>query len=598
MPQQPNVIINERPRKTEHSAVRGFSLSQVKPMTLSRITNLICLVCLTAALAPRLSAQGGPQPVRAKHGMVASAEERASQVGVEILKKGGNAVDAAVATGLALAVTYPAAGNLGGGGFMMIRMADGRAVAIDYREIAPALATHDMYLDKAGRLTRASLEGPKASGVPGTVAGLAMALEKYGTMKWADVVEPARRLAAEGFTASYPMARSLRSEKVLTGNPESRRIFLKEGKRYAEGEIFRQPELAATLERLKTQGPREFYEGPTAHLIADEMKRGDGLISLEDLKNYRPQLREPLRGTYRGYEIITMPPPSSGGAALLEMLNILERYNLTALGHTSSAGYHLLIEAMRRAFADRAEFMGDPDFVKMPVRGLISKQYARGVSKTIDADHASSSKEVGHGAPGGYESPQTTHFSVVDAQGNAVANTYTLNAGYGSGITVKGAGFLLNNEMDDFAGKPGSPNGYGLIQGEVNSIAPRKRPLSSMTPTIVLKDGKLFLVLGSPGGPTIINSVLQVILNVIDHRMNIRQAVEAPRIHHQWMPDEVKQEPFGLAKDVIDALKAKGHVLSDGGYIGDVQAIMVDTVSGDRLGASDSRSAEGRAIGH
>lgn len=537
--------------------------------------------------------------VRAPRGMVSSAEGVASQVGADILAKGGNAVDAAVAVGLALAVTYPAAGNLGGGGFMLLRMNDGRTVAIDYREVAPALAARDLYLDKSGNLIpKASLVGHRAVGVPGTVAGFALALERYGTMKWADVVEPARRLAAEGFPVSRHLARSLRGEVVLQQFPESKRIFLKEGTFYAAGEKLRQPELAETLHRLKEGGPREFYEGRTAELIAEEMQANGGLVTREDLKGYRAVVREPLRGTYRGCDILTMPPPSSGGIALLEMLNILEGYDLAAMRPASAEWDHLLIEVMRRAFADRAEFPGDPGFVKVPVAGLTSKRYAVELAKTIDLAKATSSAQIGHGHPAGYESPQTTHYSVVDGQGNAVSNTYTLNTGFGSGVTVKGAGFLLNNEMDDFASKPGSPNGFGLIQGEANAVGPRKRPLSSMTPTIVLKDGKLFLVVGSPGGPTIINTVLQVILNVIDHKMQLPQAVAASRLHHQWMPDTISYEPKGLSTDVMEALKARGHAFGKAVSLGDVQAIAIDPKTGARLGVSDPRSPDGKAVGH
>jgi gamma-glutamyltranspeptidase / glutathione hydrolase len=545
-------------------------------------------------------AQTAGRPVRAARGMVASAEQHATRVGVEILKQGGNAVDAAVAVGLALAVTYPAAGNLGGGGFMVVRMADGRAVAIDYREVAPARASRDMYLDVSGNVVpRASLVGHRAAGVPGTVAGLALALEKYGTMKWPDVVEPARRLAEEGFPVSRDFARSLQADALLKQFPESRRIFQRDGRYYREGEFFRQPDLAQTLARMQEQGPREFYEGRTAELIDAEMKAGGGLISRDDLKDYKAVVREPVRGTYRGYDILTMPPPSSGGAVLIEMLNMLERRDLVEMGHNSSLHAHVLIEVMRRAFADRAEFFGDPDFVKIPLAGLLSKEYAFKRGQAIDFGRATPSSKVGHGRPPGRESPETTHYSVVDSQGNAVANTYTLNGGYGSGVTVREAGFLLNNEMDDFAAKPGSPNGFGLVQGEANAIAPRKRPLSSMTPTIVLKDGKLFMVVGSPGGPTIINTVLQILVNVIDHRMNLRQAVEASRMHHQWLPDSVSHEPFGLAADVIDALEKRGHkVALRPHYIGDVQAIMIDLETRERLGVSDPRSPDGLAAGH
>jgi gamma-glutamyltranspeptidase/glutathione hydrolase len=542
-------------------------------------------------------------PVRARHGMVASADETASKIGVDILKRGGNAVDAAVAVGLALAVTWPRAGNLGGGGFMLIRKADGTTAAIDYREIAPAGADRDMYVAKDGNLIPdASLAGYLAAGVPGTVAGLALALEKYGTLKWRDVVEPARRLAADGIVIGYPLSFSLRQEsKFLERFAESRRIFLKSGKFYEEGERLKQPELAETLHRLKTYGPREFYEGRTAQLIVKAMEEHQGLITREDLKSYRAVERKPVSGNYRGNEVLTFPPPSSGGTVLIEMLNMLEQYDLSKMGHHSSDQYHLMIEAMRRAFADRAEFSGDPDFVRVPVTGLTSKHYAAELARSIDRTRATPSAEIKAGHPTQYEAYQTTHYSVVDGSGNAVANTYTLNSGYGSGVSVPGAGFLLNNEMDDFTARPLTPNQYGLIQGEANAIGPRKRPLSSMTPTIVSKDGKLLLVIGTGGGPTIITQVLQVIVNIVDHSMNIRQSIEAPRIHHQWLPDVVNYEPFGLAEDVIRALTAKGHRLKihpEIPYLGDVEGIMIESETGIRLGSSDPRNPNARSVGY
>ncbi len=568
------------------------------------LATLVLLSCLSAASGEPTQRQSlAYLPVRARHGMVASADETASKVGVEILKRGGNAVDAAVAVGLALAVTWPRAGNLGGGGFMLIRKADGTTTAIDYRETAPASADRDMYLAKDGNLVPdAALAGYLAAGVPGTVAGLALALEKYGTLKWRDVIEPARRLAANGITIGYPLSFSLRQEsKLLEQFAESRRIFLKNGKFYEEGERLKQPELAETLHRLKTYGPREFYEGRTAQLIVKAMEEHHGLITREDLKSYRAVERKPVAGNYRGYEILTFPPPSSGGTVLIEMLNILEQFELSKMGHPSSAQYHLMIEAMRRAFADRAEFFGDPDFVRVPVAGLTSKQYAADLARSIDRNRATPSAEIKAGHPSRDEAYQTTHYSVVDASGNAVANTYTLNSGYGSGVTVPGAGFLLNNEMDDFTAKPLTPNQYGLIQGEANAIAPGKRPLSSMTPTIVSKDGNLLLVLGTGGGPTIINQVLQVIVNIVDHSMSIRQAIEAPRIHHQWLPDVVNTEPFGLADDVVTSLTAKGHRLKpypETPYPGDVEGIMIEAGSGIRLSASDPRNPNARSVGY
>ncbi len=564
------------------------------------------LITCTLATAPAVHA-ATREPVRAPHGMVATTHALASEVGVAVLRRGGNAVDASVAVALALAVVYPFAGNLGGGGFMLVRMADGRTTAIDYREIAPAAATRDMYLDEKGEVTNNSTVGYRAAGVPGTPAGLALATEKFGTMKWADLVEPARRLAERGYEIDARDVRQLSGDASKLGKfADSRRIFLRDGNPYREGEILKQPELAKTLARLQKNGPREFYEGETARMIADDMKANGGLITLDDLKAYRAKEREPLRGTYRGYEILTMPPPSSGGAVLLEMLNMLERYDLAASGFGSSATLHLQAEAMKRAFADRAEYMGDADFVKVPIDRLISKEYAASRAATIDVARATPSTEVAPGLGVARESDNTTHFTVVDKAGNVVSNTYTLNLGFGSGVVAKGTGVLLNDEMDDFAAKVGVPNAFGLIQKENNAIAPGKRPLSSMTPTIVLgKDGKPWFALGSPGGPTIINTVLQVIVNVVDFKMNIQEAVDAPRIHHQWLPDSIRYETFGMPADVREALRARGQMLDDRSKtadtyrstIGDCQAIMIDPASGVRLGAADSRYP-GRAIGH
>jgi len=542
----------------------------------------------------------------ARQGMVASASGLASLVGVDTLRRGGNAVDAAVAVGLALAVVYPQAGNLGGGGFMLIRLADGRSTAIDYREVAPALASRTMYLDKSGNVIKgASLVGYRAVGVPGTVAGLALAQRKYGKLSWRQVLDPARRLAAEGFVVSPALAQSLQKSDSVKDFAESRRIFLRSGKPFRAGEVFRQPDLAATLGRLAMNGPREFYTGRTARLLARDMAAHDGLVTLADLRRYKAVERRPLRGTYRGYGVLTMPPPSSGGVALLEMLNILERHEIGVMGYQTAATDHLRVEAMRRAFADRSAFGGDPDFVRVPVRGLTSKAYAAQVDETIRSAEATPSAKVWHGQPLAYESPETTHFSVVDAQGNAVSNTYTLNFLYGSGVTAVGTGVLLNDEMDDFASKPNTPNGFGLIQGENNAIAPRKRPLSSMTPTILTRHGKLFLVIGSPGGPTIINTVLQVILNVVDHHMTLAQAIAAPRLHHQWLPDLIRYEPGALSSPVRAALEAEGHRFApEAGAFpgsatwGDAEGIFVDPATEDRSGASDPRSKDARAMGY
>jgi gamma-glutamyltranspeptidase/glutathione hydrolase len=536
--------------------------------------------------------------------MVASTNETASRVGVDVLKRGGNAVDAAVAVAFALAVTHPAAGNLGGGGFMMIRLKDGRTTAIDYREMAPAAATRNIYLDKDGKLIEGeggSLVGYRAAGVPGTVRGMELALKKHGSGRftWGQLVEPARRLA-NGFIVNHNLARSLReNEDYLSQYPETKRIYLNQGVFFKEGDVFRQPDLAATFARLQRFGPNEFYQGQTARLIVEDMKRHNGLITMADMRGYVAKERVPLRGTYRDHEIISMPPPSSGGAVLLEMLNILEGYDLNQLDWASSDRYHLMTEAMRRAFADRAEYMGDADFVKVPIAGLIDKAYAARLRRTINPERASSSEQVRAGKPAGYESDETTHFTVVDAEGNAVANTYTLNNSYGSAAVAKGTGIILNDEMDDFAAKPGTPNLYGLIQGERNAVAPHKRPLSAMTPTMVLrKDGSLWFTIGSPGGPTIINTALVVITNVIDYGMNIQQAIDAPRIHHQWLPDELVYEPFGLSGDTQKALLRRGHKFAKPRYLGDAEGIMIEEKTGVRLGATDPRRSDGLAVGY
>ncbi len=541
-------------------------------------------------------------PVEAKHALVASTSEIASRVGVEVMMKGGNAVDAAVAVALALAVTWPSAGNLGGGGFMLIRKADGTTEAIDYRERAPLAATRDMYLDAKGNIVEgASTQGYKAVGVPGTVAGLALAHKRHGRLKWTEVVEPARKLAAEGFTVNQYVARSLRSKSTsrkMAPFAESVRIFQRNGNYYELGERFVQAELGATLARIE-KDPRDFYEGETAKMIVADMQAHGGPITAEDLKTYEPTIRKPLRGSYRGYEIITMPPPSSGGIALLEMLNILEPYDLKSMGFHSSSEIHVVVEAMRRAFADRAKYLGDADFAKgVPVTGLISRAYADELRKTVDPTRATSSTQIGSGNPQPYESKETTHFTVVDKDGNIVSNTYTLNDSYGSGVTVKGAGLLLNDEMDDFTSKPGVPNLYGVIQSEANAIAPRKRPLSSMTPTIALKDGKVAFAIGSPGGPTIINTVLQVVLNVVDFGMDIQQAIGEPRFHHQWMPDEIYFEPFEFNVDTRTALEKMGHVFRQKpDELGDAQGIAINPHNGMRYGGSDPRLG-GAAVGY
>jgi len=579
--------------------------------TIRRITAAVLFLAFTLSLnlLPRTAHitthAASREPVRARRGMVASTNEVASRVGVDIMKRGGNAIDAAIAVAFALAVTHPAAGNLGGGGFMMIRLKDGRTTAIDYREMAPAAATRDIYLDKDGNVIEGEggpLEGYRAAGVPGTVRGMELALKQYGSRKltWAQLIEPARRLAANGFTVTHSLARGLRGNReYLSKYPETKRIYLNNGQFYNEGDLFVQPELGATFTRLQQRGPNEFYEGQTARLIVEDMKRHNGLMTLDDLRGYVAKEREPLRGNYRGYEVISMPPPSSGGAVLIQMLNILEGYDLKKMDWASSDRYHLMAEAMRRAFADRAEYMGDTDFVKVPIAGLIDKKYAARLRDTIDERRASTSEQVKAGKPAGYESEETTHFTVVDAEGNAVANTYTLNNSYGSAVVAKGTGLLMNDEMDDFAAKPGTANLYGLIQGERNAVAPRKRPLSAMTPTFVLrKDGSLWFTVGSPGGPTIINTALCVITNVIDYGMNIQQAIDAPRIHHQWLPDELVYEPYGLSGDTQNALTNRRHKLAKPRYLGDAEAIMIEEKTGVRLGATDPRRSDGLAVGY
>ncbi len=522
--------------------------------------------------------------------MVVSREPHATDAGLAVLKAGGNAVDAAVAVGFALAVTHPAAGNIGGGGFMLIRLAGGRTAFLDFRERAPESASRNMY---AGA-PRDSLTGWRASGVPGTVRGFELAVKNYGTKPWAELLAPAIALARNGFPVSYGLAGSLRGAKALSQFPDSKRIFLKDGASYQAGDTFVQPELAATLERIARNGARDFYEGETARRLAQEMSRNGGTIALDDLKRYEAVERKPLTGRYKGYEIISAPPPSSGGVGILEMMGMLEGTGYEKHGASSAASIHWMAEAMRRYFADRSEYLGDPDFYRVPVSGLLKREYVAGLRATIDPERATPSTSVRPGKPGRDESSETTHYSIVDAQGNAVAVTYTLNGSYGSGVTAPGLGFLLNNEMDDFAANPGSPNMYGLVQGEANSIQPRKRPLSSMTPAIVLRDGRLYMVAGSPGGPRIITTVLEVVLNVLDFGMNAREAVDAPRFHHQWLPDKLVVEPE-ISPDTVALLRARGHTVEFVRSIGEAAVIVADR--GWLQGAADPRS-EGKAAGY
>ena len=540
------------------------------------------------------------QPVRARHGMVVTRERHATEIGLQVLASGGNAVDAAVAVGFALAVTHPSAGNIGGGGFMLVRLADGRTTFIDFRERAPAAASRNMYLDAAGKATQDSTLGYRASGVPGTVRGLEYASQKYGTKPWADLVRPAADLASKGFPLSYAQAQSLRtSARTLDGFPESKRIFLKGGKFYEPGETFVQADLGRTLDRIAKLGAMDFYEGETARLLAQDMHAHGGLITLDDLKQYKAIERRPMTGAYRGYSIITAPPPSSGGVGILQMLGVLEGTGFEKAGAGSATAVHYMAEAMRRFFADRSEHLGDSDFVKVPLTSLLDPGYIRKLRASIDPERATPSSEIHAAKFTSHESVETTHYSVADGDGNIAIVTYTLNGGYGSKVTAAGLGFLLNNEMDDFAAKPGEPNMYGLIQGEANAIAPRKTPLSAMTPTIVLKDGKPFLALGSPGGPTIINTVLEVLVNVIDFGMNVQDAVNWPRFHHQWMPDELRMEP-GYSPDTIALLEKRGYNVkltsAQGRPVqqGEVAAIAFD--NGWLEGAPDPRT-EGTAGG-
>jgi gamma-glutamyltranspeptidase / glutathione hydrolase len=536
--------------------------------------------------------------VPAKHGMVVTPEPRAARIGVEILQKGGNAVDAAIAVGFALAVTYPSAGNIGGGGFMLIHLAAGKKnIAIDYRELSPAATVRDTYLDEKGEADAVkSRETGLAVGVPGTVAGLALAHAKYGSGKFtlAQLIEPAITLARDGFPASYDLADSLIPVRQLLAHwPSSAKIFLrKDGQTLAEGDRLVQTDLADSLAAIARDGPRAFYEGPIAEKIVESVRAANGLITLEDFKSYRVVERKPVHGTYRGYDVISMPPPSSGGVLLIEMLNVLEGYTLRA---REAQSMHNIIETMKRAYADRAQFLGDPDYVKMPLSGLMSKKYAAALRAEIDPNRARPSSEVRAGDAPSFEHPNTTHYSIVDRFGNAVANTYTLNLNYGVGLVAEGTGILLNNELDDFATKAGAPNAFGLIGYDANAPGPRKRPLSSMTPTIVLKNGKPYLVTGSPGGSRIITAVLQVLLNVIDFRMGIADAVAAPRIHHQWQPDQALIEP-GPQQAAVQSLIARGHNVAITRLGTSANSILM-TPQGP-VGAADTRSRAAVAVGY
>jgi gamma-glutamyltranspeptidase/glutathione hydrolase len=555
------------------------------------------------------STSASMRPAHAQKAMVVSIHSLATDAGVEVMHEGGNAIDAAVATGFALAVVHPQAGNIGGGGFMLIRMADGKLHFLDYREKAPAAATVDMYWDKQGNVVPGlSTVGYKAISVPGSVAGMVTAEKKWGKLGLAKVIAPAIHLARDGFPLPWEYANQFHN-KHLGEFPESKRIFQRDGNFYEPGEIFKQPELAATLEKIAAN-PDDFYHGQLAKQIAAAVQKGGGILTAQDLANYEVKEREVIHGTYRGYDLYSAPPPSSGGVALVEILNILEKFDIGTLGADSAEAMHLTVEAYRRAFMDRADFMGDPDFAKVPVAQLIDKSYANAWRESINPQHASISKDLKR--PAGTfndldkvaraatasEPNETTHYSVVDGDGNAVSVTTTLNGSFGSAVTAEGLGFLLNNEMDDFAAKVGVPNMYGLIQGPANAVGANKRPLSAMTPTIVTKDDKLFLVLGSPGGPTIITTVVNVLMGVVDYGLDIQQAVDAARFHNQWLPDKIMVERKRFSPDTLKLLQEEGHTIDDrNAYWGDAECIMIDPKTGERLGGHDERQSYGKAAG-
>ncbi|HAC6515756.1 gamma-glutamyltransferase [Salmonella enterica] len=538
-------------------------------------------------------------PVRATQGMVASVDVMATQVGVDILKQGGNAVDAAVAVGYALAVTHPQAGNLGGGGFMLLRTKDGATTAIDFREMAPAGATRDMFLDKQGNPdSKKSLTSPLASGTPGTVAGLSLALEKYGSLPLNSVVRPAIKLAQEGFIVNDALADDLKTygSEVLPHHENSKAIFWKDGEPLKKGDKLVQQDLANSLTMIAENGPDAFYKGDIARQIAQQMQQNGGLITTDDLAAYQAVERTPVSGEYRGYQIFSMPPPSSGGIHIVQILNILENFDMNKYGFGSADAIQIMAEAEKYAYADRSEYLGDPDFVNVPWQALTSKTYAKSIAGQIDINKAKPSSEIRPGKLAPYESDQTTHFSVVDKDGNAVAVTYTLNTTFGTGIVAGNTGILLNNQMDDFSAKPGVPNVYGLVGGEANAVGPKKRPLSSMSPTIVVKDGKTWLVTGSPGGSRIITTVLQMVVNTIDFGMNVAEATNAPRFHHQWLPDELRVEK-GFSPDTLKLLEQKGQKVALKEAMGSTQSIMVGP-DGELYGASDPRSVDDLTAGY
>jgi gamma-glutamyltranspeptidase / glutathione hydrolase len=559
----------------------------------------ILAVFLCFLLPLSVYSEGGRTPLRVKNGMVSSASRLASEAGLEMLKRGGNAVDAAVATAFALAVTWPSAGNIGGGGFLVYHGEDGHATAFDFREKAPIAATETMYLGLDGRIVNNSNRiGLLAVGVPGTVAGLHLAHEKLGSLPWNELIEPAIRLARGGIPITYDLYSGFNAfASAWRQYPSSAEVFLKaDGSAYALGDTWQQPDLAHTLELIQANGRDGFYLGENAKRLAVFMRTNGGIITEEDLAKYQAKEREPIKGNYRGYEIVSMPPPSSGGVILVEMLNILEGFDLKAMGHNSALYLHVVTESMRRAYADRAMYLGDPDFNEsMPLDQLLDKGYAARLRSTIDLNKASVSDEVNFGSI--YESDDTTHFSVVDRQGNMVSLTYTLEQSYGTRIVAQGGGYLLNNEMGDFNAVPGVTNRTGQIGTVPNLVAPEKRMLSSMSPTIVAQDGKPLMAVGSPGGRTIINTTLQLILNVIDHGMNIAESVEAGRIHHQWLPDNTAVEPLTLSPDTLKLYQALGHNVQSRGEQGSAMAVYHDRANGLYLGAADSRQGDGAVVG-
>ena len=566
----------------------------------------VILALLSAVAHAIVPAMGATRPAaRARHAMVVGSEPLALTEGLKVLREGGNAVDAAITIAFALAVTHPRAGNIGGGGFMLVRAPDGSTNCIDYRETAPAAATRDMFLDPNGNTDEvASRQSHRASGVPGTVAGLTLALRRHGTIPLRRAIAPAIRLAADGFTVGRELEQELATdERTIARFPATRAVFFRDGHTLTEGMVLRQPDLAATLRAIRDKGSDGFYRGRVAQTLAADMKTHGGLITQEDLAAYQPIERPVLTGTFRSYEIISAPPPSSGGVALVQILHMLEPYDLKGLGHNSSAYIHLLSEVFKRAFADRSRWLGDPAFFDVPLERLLSRDYATGMMRGFDPNQATPAAAAGPGDPSPREKPSTTHFSIVDATGMIVSNTYTLNDSFGSGVMAEGLGFLMNNQMDDFSTRPGSPNLYGLVGGEANSIAPGKRMLSSMSPTIVLRKDSAtsrsipFLVLGSPGGPAIITSVAQVILDITEFGIEPQTAVNAPRFHHQWLPDRIWLDRGMFPVDVIEALKRRGHDVAERDPRGEVETILVDPEGQWLFGASDAR-ARGAAVGY